>query len=137
MSSLAQLSNLERFKKLGGNRYIACCPAHDDRNPSLSITQGKDKLLVHCFAGCTQAEVIDALVALELWHEKFNKSSNPYSFDELSYMRFFCLAWNGAVRKKKNIAREDASQMEAYLRVLAAHAHDFYLDVVEDAINGL
>ena len=137
MSSVTQLSNLERFKKLGGNRYIACCPAHDDRNPSLSITQGKDKLLVHCFAGCTQEEVIDALAALGLWHEKSNKSSIPYSSDELTYMRFFCLAWNGSVRKKRNVAREDTSQMEAYLRVLAAYAHDFYLDVVEDATNGL
>ena len=137
MSSVAQLSNLERFKKLGGNRYIACCPAHDDRNPSLSITQGKDKLLVHCFAGCSQAEVIDALVALGLWHKKSNTSSIPYSSDELSYMRFFCLAWNGSVRNKRNVARDDTTQMEAYLRVLAAYAHDFYLDVVEDATNGL
>ena len=137
MSSLAQLSNLEKFKKLGGNRYIACCPAHDDRNPSLSITQGKDKLLVHCFAGCTQAEVIDALIALGLWHKKSYKSSISYSSDELKYMRYFCLAWNGSVRNKRHVAREDTTQMEAYLRVLAAHAHDFYLDVVEDATNGL
>lgn len=137
MSSVAQLSNLERFKKLGGNRYIACCPAHDDRNPSLSITQGEDKLLVHCFAGCTQAEVMDALIKLGLWHKKSNKSSISYSTDELTYMRFFCLAWNGSVRNKKNVSREDTSQMEAYLRVLTVHAHDFYEEVVEDATNGL
>ena len=137
MSSVAQLSNLERFKKIGVNRYIACCPAHEDRNPSLSITQGKDRLLVHCFAGCTQAEVIDALVVLGLWHGKSNKSSIPYSSDELAYMRFFCLAWNGSVRNKRTVAREDTTQMEAYLRVLAVHAHDFYLDVVKDVTNGL
>ena len=137
MSSVAQLSNLERFKKLGVNRYVACCPAHEDRNPSLSITQGKDRLLVHCFAGCTQAEVIDALIVLGLWHKKSNKSSTPYSSDELAYMRFFCLAWNGSVRNKRTVAREDTTQMEAYLRVLSVHAHDFYLDVVKDVTNGL
>ena len=137
MSSLDQLSNLERFKKRGENRYVACCPAHDDRNPSLSITDSETKLLVHCFAGCTQAEVIEALSALGLWHKPPQKNSAPYSPDELTYMRFFCLAWNGSVRNKKPVAADDTRQMEAYLRVLRVYADDFYADIVEDAINGL
>ena len=69
--------------------------------------------------------------------KKSNKSSISYSTDELTYMRFFCLAWNGSVRNKKNVPLEDTRQMEAYLRVLTVHAHDFYLEVVEDATNGL
>lgn len=137
MSSLAQLSNLERFKRVGRNRYVACCPAHEDRNPSLSITDSETKLLVHCFSGCTQAEVITALSALGLWHKHSRKKSTPYSTDELTYMRFFCLAWNGSVRNKKPVADEETSQMEAYLRVLRVYADDFYADIVEDAINGL
>ena len=137
MTTIDQLSALDKFKSVGKDRYVACCPAHDDRNPSLSVTQGKDKLLVYCFAGCTQAEVIDALIARGLWHKKPSKSSIPYSSDELTYMRFFCLAWNGSVRNKKVVTPEDTSQMEAYLRVLAVYAHDLYLDVVEDATNGL
>jgi hypothetical protein len=39
----------------------ACCPAHADRSPSLSITPGDKAVLFHCFAGCSQAEIIDAL----------------------------------------------------------------------------
>lgn len=36
-----------------GNYGTARCPAHDDRNPSLSIKDGRDgRLLLHCFAGC-------------------------------------------------------------------------------------
>ncbi|MDE3055573.1 MAG: AAA family ATPase [Verrucomicrobiota bacterium] len=36
-----------------GAGYSACCPAHDDENPSLSIKEGCDgKILLHCFAGC-------------------------------------------------------------------------------------
>ena len=34
------------------------CPAHGDEHPSLSLTEGEDgKVLVHCHAGCDQAEV--------------------------------------------------------------------------------
>lgn len=41
--------------------FIACCPAHDDRHPSLSVTDAGDKTLVHCFAGCSPAEIIASL----------------------------------------------------------------------------
>lgn len=35
-------------------RWMAQCPAHDDRNPSLSITENADgSLILYCFAGCT------------------------------------------------------------------------------------
>ncbi len=44
-----------------GNYGTARCPAHDDRNPSLSITERDGKLLVHCHAGCDQGAVWDAL----------------------------------------------------------------------------
>jgi hypothetical protein len=53
--------------KRAGSGYIAKCPAHDDKNPSLSISERNGKLLVHCFAGCDQQDVIDALRARGLW----------------------------------------------------------------------
>jgi hypothetical protein len=37
------------------------CPAHDDRNPSLSITRIEGQALIHCFAGCDNREVVGAL----------------------------------------------------------------------------
>jgi hypothetical protein len=57
---------------LGGRwhgRYgLARCPAHNDRTPSLSIGEGKDgKLLVKCWGGCVQQQVIDALRRAGLW----------------------------------------------------------------------
>ena len=51
-----------------GLGWIACCPAHDDRTPSLSIQTGTGgKLLVHCHAGCEQADVLAALRQRGLW----------------------------------------------------------------------
>ncbi|MBT6959656.1 MAG: virulence-associated protein E, partial [Rhodospirillaceae bacterium] len=58
-------------KELGGNwrgsSGMARCPAHDDRNPSLSIAEKDGRVLVKCFAGCEQAAVISALKARNAW----------------------------------------------------------------------
>ncbi len=44
-----------------GSSGTARCPGHDDRHPSLSITERDGKLLVYCHAGCDQGAVWDAL----------------------------------------------------------------------------
>ena len=42
--------------------WIACCPAHEDTTPSLSIGLGHEgRVLLHCFAGCSYAAILDAL----------------------------------------------------------------------------
>ncbi len=49
-------------KALGGHwsrkSGMCCCPAHDDRTPSLSIGVAESAILFHCFAGCTSEEVL-------------------------------------------------------------------------------
>src|SRR5260370_12374008 len=42
-----------------GNGWMALCPAHADTNPSLSINEGKGKILLKCFAGCTTEAVCE------------------------------------------------------------------------------
>jgi putative DNA primase/helicase len=59
-------------KALGGRKvgrsWIAQCPAHDDRTPSLSIRHADDgKVLVRCHSGCGQERVIAALRRQGLW----------------------------------------------------------------------
>ncbi len=46
---------------------MVLCPAHDDKNPSLHITDTGGKILVHCMAGCTQDSVISALKNRGVW----------------------------------------------------------------------
>jgi len=41
------------------------CPAHEDRLPSLAITEAGDKVLIHCFAGCSPLEILES-VGLEI-----------------------------------------------------------------------
>lgn len=55
-------SKLDKCRPNGTNRYIACCPAHEDRDPSLSISEAQDgRILVHCFAGCSALDVVESL----------------------------------------------------------------------------
>lgn len=45
-----------------GSGWAAKCPAHDDRGPSLSISEGDDgRALVHCHARCEPAAIVEAL----------------------------------------------------------------------------
>lgn len=42
--------------------WMACCPAHQDRHPSLSIALGKeDSVLLRCHAGCSFHAIVEAL----------------------------------------------------------------------------
>jgi hypothetical protein len=66
MSADALISRLDGVKRTGPGRWLARCPAHEDRSPSLSIRELEDsRVLVHCFASCSVEEVLSA-VGLEM-----------------------------------------------------------------------
>lgn len=57
----ALLTKLDKVKK-HGKGYMACCPAHEDRTPSLSIAQAPDgRVLLKCFAGCDVHSIVQAV----------------------------------------------------------------------------
>ena len=42
--------------------WRACCPAHADRKPSLSIGLGEQgQVLLKCFAGCSLERIVEAM----------------------------------------------------------------------------
>jgi len=55
------LDKLDRVKKQQDGSYLALCPAHADRNPSLQVALKNDKLLLHCFSGCRTEAVCKAI----------------------------------------------------------------------------
>lgn len=55
------LSRLKKVKKTGQGKYIAVCPSHEDKSPSLGIKAVDDRVLLHCFAGCETTDVLGAL----------------------------------------------------------------------------
>lgn len=62
----ALLTRLDRVRQSGPGRWVACCPAHEDKSPSLSIRELADgRVLLHDFAGCDVGEIV-AAIGLEL-----------------------------------------------------------------------
>jgi hypothetical protein len=58
----ALLDRLDGVKQTGHGRWLARCPAHEDRSPSLSIRELDDgRILLHDFGGCGTDDVLAAL----------------------------------------------------------------------------
>lgn len=57
-----QFADLLQARPTGAGKYVARCPSHGDRNPSLSIKQGERGVLLRCWsAGCTAAQICAAM----------------------------------------------------------------------------
>ena len=66
MSADMLLSRFERVRQTKPGSWIARCPAHQDKSPSLSITEtGDGTILLHDFGGCSPSDIL-AAVGLEL-----------------------------------------------------------------------
>jgi len=62
MKAQVLLSRLQKVRSEGHDRWRACCPAHDDGTPSLSIKALDDgRVLLYCRAHCKVEEVLGAL----------------------------------------------------------------------------
>lgn len=62
MSADALLGKLDGVRATGAGRWIAKCPSHDDRSPSLSVRELDDgRVLIHCFASCDVEDVVGAV----------------------------------------------------------------------------
>lgn len=98
-----------------GSRWSAQCPAHDDCDPSLSISVSHNgKTLVHCHAGCSQEAVIEALKDRGLWntggdrpyarivHAQFDRDDKDRKVAALEI-------WNSSIPAQNTL-------VEAYLR---------------------
>ena len=64
-------------KRLSDGSYNCLCPCHDDRNPSLNVALKEDKILLHCFAGCNNADIIAVLRERGLWPRQPKRDDPP------------------------------------------------------------
>ena len=80
------LSYLKNVKRVRENEYMALCPAHNDKKPSLSVglSENKKQILLHCYAGCSAEDILNAvgLKKKDLYDNKgdfiMNKTSYTY-----------------------------------------------------------
>ena len=58
----AELARTVRARRTGKGKWVARCPAHPDRTPSMAIAEGKKGVLVRCMSqGCDTKSILDAL----------------------------------------------------------------------------
>jgi hypothetical protein len=118
--TVVKLSSLDKFGCVGQDRYIACCPAHDDKSPSLSITQTSDMVLVHCFAGCEQRDILQALTELVQWNRKsqddHSKPKERRSRDELGLRANCCFVANSMKRQGGRLANKERRVTSGYFK---------------------
>lgn len=56
------LNLLEGVRQTGPQQWVARCPSHKDKSPSLSVKECSDgRVLLHCFAGCDTHDILGAL----------------------------------------------------------------------------
>ena len=56
------LDKLEKVRPTGKDKWVACCPVHGDKNPSMSVAEKDGRVLCHCFScGANGLQVIQAL----------------------------------------------------------------------------
>src|SRR3954454_21000451 len=83
MSEPDFLAPFERVRRIRDDEWMARCPAHCDRNPSLHVSRKDDRWLLHCHAGCALADVL-AAARLEL-ADLFEQNGNGGRDEEAVY----------------------------------------------------
>lgn len=87
MSAIDQVIAALNGAKKTASGWTALCPAHEDRRPSLSVSERSGQVLVHCHAGCSQTDVIDALKRLNAWPESASTNGHkPWCVAEYDYV---------------------------------------------------
>jgi putative DNA primase/helicase len=58
--NVAEILSHFKLVRQVGDHWVAQCPAHEDRKPSLDIRENGGKVLLHCHAGCHVERVLAA-----------------------------------------------------------------------------
>lgn len=68
------------MKRTGKETWLACCPGHEDKTPSMTVRELADgRVLVHCFGGCDVEQILSGagLTFDALFPEKQKADSLP------------------------------------------------------------
>lgn len=77
MTAERLLERLDKVRRERKGQWVACCPAHLDKSPSLAIGETDDgRVLVHCHGGCSALDVITS-VGLQ-WADLFPESDRNH-----------------------------------------------------------
>jgi hypothetical protein len=125
---------LQRLTKVKGGKghWTACCPAHEDRSPSLAVTETDDgRILLKCFANCSVQEIVGA-ISMDMTdlfpdsndHYKPKVKNAFYATDLLKVIEFETLVVSVAANNLANgmkLSDDDRSRLkQAQERIMEA-----------------
>ena len=74
--------------KRSGNQWVGRCVAHNDKNPSMIIFEGRNgSAQVRCLSGCDPLDIIEALRARGMWAGSGRHDDIAIGLDELRRRR--------------------------------------------------
>lgn len=127
------LGRVQKAKRSGRDSWIACCPAHQDKNPSMTIREVEEgKLLVHCFAGCSIEEIVSSIgiTLADLMPERSpdairRPSAVPFNARDVmtciqSDAGLLCVFIASVTKGEKITSEEAANAYKAAARIVAA-----------------
>lgn len=123
-----------RLSKVRGKNgsYTACCPAHDDKHPSLAIRELEDgRILLKCFSGCSVSEIC-GVVGIDLSElfppdDNFRQIASPvkkpfYATDLIKLLAFEAMVVGVAANSLANgnaLSQIDLDRMKvAQMRIM-------------------
>lgn len=85
------LSRLPKARKLGESKWIANCPGHDDKSPSMGIKLVDDRILIHCFSGCSVEEILSplSLTVADLFPDRQRLDGNKPKVEKFNRYELF------------------------------------------------
>jgi DNA primase len=114
------LTRLKGVKNKGKGKWMACCPAHDDSDPSMAISQtNSGKILVKCFAGCTALDIVHSvgLELQDLFPDAYQENPMAFAYREraererrknkISYARTYCAILTSHLRKGLSVTQKE------------------------------
>lgn len=109
------LSRLDKVRASGSGRWVACCPAHEDRSPSLQISEVDNRILIHCFAGCGATEVLNAinLDYSAIYPDDYEPSTRVIQIDPVD--KIYIMIYKSKIRSGEMPTPEDR---ERYIRII-------------------
>jgi len=118
MTSGALLSRLEKVRQERRNQWVACCPAHQDKSPSLAVGETDDgRVLIHCHSGCSALDVITA-VGLQ-WSDLFPETDKNHR-SLMAHMRRKPDVDDYVVEIARNAKSLSPSDKQRYVQALKA-----------------
>jgi hypothetical protein len=119
------LGKLQKVKSRGRDSWVACCPAHDDKSPSLKLDIKNNKILIKCWSGCSTEDILgavgmdfhDIMPDKPIYHRSSPGKPTLYASDALRILKVESMIITlcaSDIKHKRPIADED------YQRVLLA-----------------